>query len=125
MEGGQDKGLQITGKLPETRCRFVPAGTRGNANHAVAGTAGGGGGGGGGGDSKGGSNAAGPVLDFGRASVGVEIVRTVMLQNTGKSSAVFFVDTSELKAVSACCKVLPFSRLQDALGPGWCQLSTN
>ncbi len=105
VEGGQDKGLQVSGKLPETRCRFVPSGPRGNnANNAATGGVGAG-------DGKGGgSNAAGSVLDFGRASVGVEIVRTVMLQNTGKSAAVFFVDTAELKVVSASRSVfLPLS----------------
>lgn len=86
VEGGQDKGLQVSGLLPETRCRFVPQ--RGAANNN------------GGGDSKGGSTMGGSVLDFGWASIGVEIVRTVMLQNTGKSPAVFFVDTAEVKGVS-------------------------
>ena len=42
---------------------------------------------------------AGGVLDFGRASVGVEIVRMVTLQNVGKSPAVFCVDAPELKQV--------------------------
>lgn len=88
MDGGQDKGLQVSGQLPEARCRFVPPGTQRSAANN------------GGGDGKGGSTMGGSVLDFGRASIGVEIVRTVMLQNTGKSPAVFFVDTAELKGVS-------------------------
>lgn len=104
MDGGQDKGIQVSGQLPEARCRFVLPGTqRGAANNggvATAGAAAVASGGGGGGDSKGGSTVGGSVLDFGRASIGVEIVRTVMLQNTGKSPAVFFVDTTELKGVS-------------------------
>lgn len=96
VDGGQDKGLQVSGKLPEARCRFVPPGAqRGAANNAGVAS-----GGGGGGDGKGGSTMGGSVLDFGRASIGVEIVRTVMLQNTGKSPAVFFIDTAELKGVS-------------------------
>eukprot|EP00903_Cladosiphon_okamuranus_P009303 g8875.t1 len=90
VDGGQDKELQVSGQLPETRCRFVPPGThRSTARNVV----------GGGVDSKGGSNVGGSVLDFGRASIGVEIVRTVMLQNTGKSPAAFFVDTPELKGI--------------------------
>lgn len=124
VEGGQDKGLQVSGKLPEARCRFVLPGTRGgggNANNSATTTAGaaaasggatsaaaGGGAGGSSGDNKGASTAVnaggggggGSVLDFGRASVGVEVVRTVTLQNTGKSPAVFFVDTADLKLVS-------------------------
>lgn len=113
MEGGQDKGLQVCGKLPEARCRFALPGTRGggggNANNnattsAAAAAAATAGGGGGSGDNKGasaGNNAGGggSVLDFGRASVGVEVERTVTLQNIGKSPAVFFVDTVDLKLV--------------------------
>lgn len=84
----------MSGKLPETRCRFVPpsATARGGNSNAVttngaaAATAAG--------DNKGMF-----VLDFGRASVGVEVARTIMLQNTGKSPAVFFVSTAELKLV--------------------------
>ena len=97
-------GLQVSGQLPEARCRFVlPGAQRGAANSggiATAGVAAVASGGGGGGDSKGGSTIGGSVLDFGRASIGVEIVRRVMLQNTGKSPAVFFIDTAELKGVS-------------------------
>lgn len=94
MDGGQDKGLQVSGQLPEARCRFALPGTqRGAANNSGVAS-------GGGGDGKGSSATGGSVLDFGRASIGVEIVRTVMLQNTGKYPAVFFVDTAELKGVS-------------------------
>lgn len=98
----------MTGRLPEARCRFNLPSTRGNANSANAPTAvaaaaaAGPGVAHGGGDNKGASAAAGAggsVLDFGRASVGVEVVRTVMLQNTGKSPAVFFVDVADLKLV--------------------------
>ena len=46
-------------------------------------------------------SAVGSVLDFGRASVGVEIVRMVTLQNVGKSPAVFCVEAPELKQVRA------------------------
>lgn len=125
VEGGQDKGLPISGKLPEARCRFAPPGPQrgtnlprsndnananagttpapanaanndGNDNHlskglsgnAAATTALG----------AGGSN----VLDFGHVSVGVEVERIVMLQNTGKSQAAFFVDTSDLNLVRRC-----------------------
>lgn len=105
VEGGQDKGLRVSGKLPEARCRFVVPGARGGGNNVnanattTAATVGGGG------DNKGASAAANAgtgssVLDFGRASVGVEVARTVTLQNTGKSPAVFFVDTADLKLVS-------------------------
>lgn len=100
MEGGQDKGLPVSGKLPEARCRFVPPRTPGTSSAAatatnpamgdkgsaaVGATAAAGGGG---------------VVDFGRASVGVEVLRTVMLQNIGKSPAVFFIDAADLKQVS-------------------------
>lgn len=69
-----------------------------NAPTTVAAPATGPGAASGGGDTKGGF-ASGSVLDFGRASVGVEVVRTVMLQNTGKSPAVYFVDVADLKPV--------------------------
>lgn len=100
VDGGQDKGLQVSGQLPEARCRFVPPGAqRGAANSGGVATAGAAAVAGGvGGDNRGGTM-GGSVLDFGRASIGVEVVRTVMLQNTGKSPAVFFVDTAELKGV--------------------------
>lgn len=118
VENGQDKGLPVFGKLPEARCRFVPpspqrgtnlsrsndnahanpgtANNDGNDNHinrgvsgnAISTTAIG----------SGGSN----VLDFGHVSVGVEIERTVLLQNTGRFQATFFVHTSDLNMVRRC-----------------------
>lgn len=109
VEGGEDKGLPVSGKLPETRCRFVLP-SRGNtsttmaATGATAGTArsslprAGGSIGGEHGKSSSGGGSSG-VLDFGHASVGVDVRRTVMLQNTGKSQAAFFVDTSDLTLV--------------------------
>lgn len=90
--------LEVSGKLHETRCRLVPPGKRGNTTTTNATTSapppvG----------DKGTStmSIAGSVLDFGRASVGVEIVRMVTLQNIGKSPAVFCVDAPELKQVRA------------------------
>lgn len=97
--------LEVSGKLSEARCRFVPPGKRGNNTTTVAA------------NTNTNTNAAassppplgekgtstmstgGSVLDFGRASVGVEIVRVVTLQNVGKSPAVFCVDAPELKQV--------------------------
>lgn len=84
----------MSGKLPETRCRFVLPSTTGRGGNSNAVTTTGTAAATAAGDNKGMS-----VLDFGRASVGVEVVRTVMLQNTGKSPAVFFVSAAELKLV--------------------------
>lgn len=92
--------LEVSGKLHEARCRFAPPGKRGNntttttAANATASSPPPLG-------EKGTStmSTAGSVLDFGRASVGVEIVRMVTLQNVGKSPAVFCVDAPELKQV--------------------------
>lgn len=118
MEGGQDKGLPVSGKLPEARCRFVPPGPRNGANAAGVGAAAtatnphsetitnnNNGIHGATGSISSGGAAAGVatsgVLDFGRVPIGVEVTRTVVLQNTGKSQAAFFVDTSDLIVVSS------------------------
>lgn len=143
VDGGQDKGLPVSGQLPEARCRFVvpasqgrggniprsndnsgnpnagtvaavvaavvaPANATNNnssgasaAGNIVSTTAGGGSGNlsGGGGVGGGGGGGSANILDFGHVSVGMEVGRTVMLQNMGKSQAAFFLDTSELQLV--------------------------
>lgn len=112
MEGGQDKGLPVSGKLPEARCRFVLPGTRGKLANTTSNAASGVPAATAAGSLPAGdkgsvavaaatpANGGGTALDFGRASVGVEVTRTVMLQNTGKSPAVFFVDAADFKMVS-------------------------
>lgn len=119
VEGGQDRGLPVSGKLPEARCRFAPPGMRGNmaptsvASAVLSTTRG---------PTvapSGGSNDRGPysggqgagqadtsgVLDFGQAAVGVEVTRTVTLQNLGKSQAVFFMETAALAQASTRYKI--------------------
>lgn len=102
VEGGRDKTLSVSGKLPEARCRFALDGTRTNSSIATSQTmplppgdkrsnAGG--------ETSAADGGCSDVLDFGLASVGVEVTRTVLLHNVGKSPAVFFVDTEELRPV--------------------------
>lgn len=103
VEGGQDKGLPVSGKLSEARCRFAPLSVRGNPTTNPTSTTAGATATGAPSpaEDKGTATSAGiNCLDFGHASVGVEITRTVMLQNIGKSPAVFFVDAADFKLVS-------------------------
>lgn len=114
VEGGQEKSLPVSGQLPEARCRFVSPGARGSAHFAASTTLAAAG------DTRVGAipttsgdksstvthaaaGSATPVgggsINFGRASVGVEVTRTVMLQNTGKAPAVFFINASDTKLV--------------------------
>ncbi|CAM9334154.1 unnamed protein product [Discosporangium mesarthrocarpum] len=93
VEGGKDTELPVSGRLAESRCKFLPPETaRQNANPnsnpnsapAVSRT------------DKGGGRGGGGVLDFGQVSVGVERTLKVCLQNVGKTKAVFWVESGVL-----------------------------
>lgn len=94
VEGGQDKQLNVTGKLPEARCRFTlseddtdgvaPAGDTTGCGNA--------------------GNTSPPVVEFGQVAIGVLVTRTVTLQNLGRCPAVFSIDYSDVEMVSRACR---------------------
>lgn len=99
VEGGQDKTLSVSGNLPEARCRFALDGTRTLSSIATSKTMPLPPGSNAGGETSAADGGCSGVLDFGLASVGIKVTRTVLLHNVGKFPAVFFVDTEELRPV--------------------------
>lgn len=99
VEGGRDKTLLVSGNLPEARCHFALDGTRTLSSITTSQTMPLPPGSNRGGETSAADGGCSGVLDFGLAAVGIEVMRTVLLHNVGKSPAVFFVDTGELRPV--------------------------